>query len=260
VAVSRSERVNGSGVVYAGTEPSAIFRSENNGDSWRECAVLTTLPSAKEWSFPPRPKTHHVRWIEPDSHLEGRLFVAIEAGALIRSRDAGMSWVDRAPDGPRDTHQLLTHLSTPGRLYSAAGDGYFESLDSGDTWQRFEDGLQHKYLWSVASDSGDADNLILSAATSARHSHYDEHSESHLYRRSAGSPWRELHDGLPDPQGRHSAVLAAHPHRPGLFFAAWERDVFRSFDGGDSWKPIKVSLPAGSRINEVCALAVAETA
>ena len=33
VAVSQTEQVNGYGVVYAGTEPSAIFRSEDQGNS-----------------------------------------------------------------------------------------------------------------------------------------------------------------------------------------------------------------------------------
>jgi hypothetical protein len=55
VTVSRSERVKGRGVVYAGTEPSAIFRSEDGGETWEECGCLTTLRSASEWSFPPRP-------------------------------------------------------------------------------------------------------------------------------------------------------------------------------------------------------------
>jgi len=127
VTVTRSERVNDRGVVYAGTEPSAIFRSEDGGETWYECGDLTALPSASEWSFPPRPQTHHVRWIEPDPHVPGRLFVAVEAGALIRSLDSGTTWQDRAADGPRDSHQLSIQLSAPARLYSAAGDGYFES-------------------------------------------------------------------------------------------------------------------------------------
>jgi hypothetical protein len=100
--------------------------------------------------------------------------------------------------------------------------------------------------------------MILSAATSARHSHYDEHPESHLYRRSAGSSWREIRDGLPDPQGRHSAVVAPHPNQPGIFFAAWERDVFRSVDSGVSWETLSAPPLDDSRINELCQLAVAE--
>lgn len=96
VAVSRSERVNECGVVYAGTEPSAVFRSDDGGDSWRECTGIKELPSSSEWSFPPRPETHHARWIHADPHREGRLFVAIEAGALIRSFDSGNTWTDLA--------------------------------------------------------------------------------------------------------------------------------------------------------------------
>jgi hypothetical protein len=33
--------------------------------------------------------------------------------------------LDRTADGPRDTHQLWIHPSSPDRLYSAAGDGIF---------------------------------------------------------------------------------------------------------------------------------------
>ena len=257
VTVSRSERINGRGVVYVGTEPSAVFRSEDGGETWEECGGLTTLPSAIEWSFPPRPETHHVRWIEADPHVQGRLFVAVEAGALIRSADSGTTWQDRTDHGPRDSHQLSIHLSAPERLYSAAGDGYFESRDGGDTWQRFEKGLQHRYLWSIAIDSADADNIILSAAASARHSHY-EPAESYLYRRTAGSPWQQLRDGLPNPVGRRTAVLASHPREPGMFFAAWERDVYHSVNGGASWDRLNVPWPENCRINEICALAIAE--
>ncbi|MGA8657211.1 MAG: hypothetical protein WB586_13780 [Chthoniobacterales bacterium] len=32
-----------------------------------------------------------------------------------------------------------------------------ESRDGGDTWQRFEEGLRHKYFWSIAVDTADAD-------------------------------------------------------------------------------------------------------
>ena len=45
------------------------------------------LPSSASWSFPPRPWTHHVRWIEPDENNLDYVFVAIEAGALVQSHD-----------------------------------------------------------------------------------------------------------------------------------------------------------------------------
>jgi hypothetical protein len=48
VAVSAAE-----GAVYAGTEPSALFRSDDGGETWRELTALLELPSRPTWSFPP---------------------------------------------------------------------------------------------------------------------------------------------------------------------------------------------------------------
>lgn len=87
LAIDEGQDTGGSSVVYAGTEPSALFRSDNGGETWHELPTLLTLPSASGWSFPPRPETHHVRYILPDSYAPGRLHVAIEAGALLRSED-----------------------------------------------------------------------------------------------------------------------------------------------------------------------------
>ncbi len=257
VAISRLERVAGHGVVYAGTEPSAIFRSEDSGETWRERPGLTALPSASEWSFPPRPYTHHVRWIEPDPHVQGRIFAAIEAGALLRSPDSGATWQDRVASGPFDTHQLLIHPAAPDRLYSAAGDGYFESYDAGNTWQQFEDGLEHRYTWSVAIDATDPNLILLSSSPSPMHSHYKP-AESYVYRRVTGSPWQQITSGLPDPHGRHTAVLAAHPSEHGRFYAAWGRDVFHSTDGGLNWERLDISWPENVSISEICEMAIAE--
>ena len=39
------------------------------------------------WRLSPRQWTHHVRWIEPDATNSDYLFVTIEAGAKVQSRD-----------------------------------------------------------------------------------------------------------------------------------------------------------------------------
>ena len=196
--------------------------------------------------FPAAPQTHHVRHIQPDPHAAGRLYVAIEAGALARTDDAGRTWRDRVPGGPLDTHTLATHPAAPGRLYSAAGDGYFESRDGGDTWQQPADGLRHGYLWGLAVDPADPDALVVTAAPGPRQAHY-EPAESVVYCRATGGPWRETRAGLPAPTGRHVALVAAHPAEPGVFFLAWEAELYRSADGGRSWGQLGVEWPAGRR-------------
>ncbi len=149
-----------SGILYAGTELSAIYCSDDGCERWRALETLSNLPSAGEWSFPPRPETHHVQSILPDLAMPDRLHVAIEAGALLQSDDAGATWRDRRPSSPRDTHALAVHPQSPTQLFSAAGDGYFESLDGGESWRRRDDGLEHGYCWSIAASRGDPPTLI----------------------------------------------------------------------------------------------------
>ena len=43
----------GARVIRRDTEPSAVFRSDTDGDSWVDVAGLRAPPSADTWSFPP---------------------------------------------------------------------------------------------------------------------------------------------------------------------------------------------------------------
>lgn len=255
VAVSPTERHNGFGVVYAGTEPSAVLWSDDGGSTWHECPPLATLPSAREWSFPPRPETHHVRWIGLDAVLPGRLFVAIEAGALVRSADGGGTWIDRVPDGPYDTHTLVTHTLAPGHLYSAAGDGYFESDDGGASWRQPEAGLEHRYLWSLAIDPRDPEVVVASAARSAQSAHSARAAESYVYRR-AGDDWEILRDGLPAAKGTTISVVSASVAESGVFYLVNNRGVYRSNDRGVSWHALAIPWPTRFHLQRAVAMVV----
>ncbi len=46
------------GALYVGTEPSKLFVSRDDGQSWRELTALQDIPSRPTWSFPPRPWTY----------------------------------------------------------------------------------------------------------------------------------------------------------------------------------------------------------
>ena len=259
VAVSRAERAGDRGVVWAGTEPSRLFRSDNGGKTWVERTRLPLLPSSPTWSFPPRPWTHHVRWIEPDPNVAERLYVAIELGGVMRSLDDGLTWEDRKPNSQFDAHTLRAPHLAPGYLYEAAGGGFAESFDAGATWRRDDAGLSWHYLWGLAVDPADPTTLVVSVSPGAREAHYGpEWARSAIFRRAGQGRWEEITAGLPDPQGTLAYVLAAHDAEPHTFYAApHQGDIYRSGDAGRSWEALRV-WPEGCRPKDVTGLVVVE--
>src|SRR3954462_885760 len=153
------------GAVYAGTEPSRLFRSDDRGESWAELEALLDLPSRPNWSFPPRPWTSHVRWIAPSPSDAELLLVGIELGGLMRSADGGRTWQDHRPGAQPDVHSLAWHPRVPGRAYEAGGGGAAFSTDAGETWRPADEGRDRHYTWSVAVDPDDPDCWYLSASS-----------------------------------------------------------------------------------------------
>lgn len=255
VDVAHAEKPDGFGIVYAGTEPSAVFRSDNGGDSWVDLAAFRALPSADTWSFPPRPHTHHVRCIEADVSVADRVFVAIEAGALVRTFDGGRTWRDRVRGGPYDTHTAVTHPLAPRRVYSAAGDGYFESTDAGDSWRSPEDGLKHLYLVGVAVDPADPDTVIVSATAGPGAAYWPRQAEAYVYRKTGLNQWEQAMSGLLKAKGTTVSRFATHAGELGVIYAANNRGLFRSDDAGWSWKHLDLPWPNPGLADGVEALA-----
>lgn len=258
VAVSPLEHRGEYGVVWVGTEPSALYRSEDGGQTWEERPTLRELPSAPTWSFPPRPWTHHIRWIEPDPIVAERLFVGIELGGVMRSLDAGLTWEDRKPGSQYDVHTLRTHPLARDRVYEAAGGGYAQSLDGGSTWQGDDAGLNHRYLWGLAVDPANPETIVVSAARGPRQAHYPPSAESTIYRKASARPWQEVRIGLPASKGTVAYRLASNPAEPGVFYAAANHGLYRSSDAGLTWEPLNVAWPPHYRQQRVHALVVVE--
>lgn len=241
--------------LWAGTEPSAVYHSTDGGETWTEKPGLTDLPSASNWSFPPRPETHHVRWLEVDPADPAQLYVAIEAGALVQTHDRGETWEDRVSSARIDTHSMATHPDAPGRAWTAAGDGYAETTDGGETWQYPQEGLRHRYCWSVAV--GDPETVLVSSASGAYSAHTASRADTYVYRKREGEHWERLDGrGLPMGEGVTRAVLTAGDG--GEFYAANNRGLFHSVDSGDSWRRLAVDWPEAFETATVRAVAVVE--
>ena len=227
------------GAVYAGTEPSRLFRSDDRGESWRELEALLELPSRPSWSFPPRPWTSHVRWIAPSPYDADLLLRRDRAGrpdALHRRRHklAG-------PSPRRATRRALARLA-PTRTRPR--------LRGRRRWRR----LQHERRRDLAaSRRGPRPPLhlvdhrrpatarscwYLSASTGPYAAHGRRDPQARIYRRRDGEPWRRSPAGYRSRSRRcpthcSSPAVASSPASP--TGRLWE-----SRDGGDSWAALRL--------------------
>lgn len=236
--------------VYAGTEPSALYRSDDEGGTWDELPSLKEIPSASTWSFPPRPWTSHVRWIAPSPHQAELVLVGIELGGVMRSPDGGRSWVDHAPGAQRDVHAIAWHPTVPGRAYEAAGGGTAWSNDAGLTWHRVDEGRDRHYTWALAVDPADADCWYVSASPGPMQAHRPGNAQAHLYRRRGDRPWERLTRGLPDPLDSMPYALTIVG---GILYAGLaDGRLYLSDNGGDMWYGVELR---GERPRQILALA-----
>lgn len=247
IEISPSHRVDGRPVVYAGTEPSGLYRSEDDGRSWQALSSLRELPSASSWSFPPRPWTSHVRWIATHPSDPGLLFVGIELGGVMCSRDGGETWEDRRPDSYPDCHALATHPLAPERVYEASGQGVALSTDAGRSWRRLDDGMDRHYAWGLAVDTADPDLWYVSASSGPAAAHRgDRDAEAVIYRKRGEEPWQALDraEGLPHPLAQMPYALLAPRYRPGTLIAGLgDGELLLTEDAGESWRKLEVRLP-----------------
>ncbi len=243
LAVSPSHRKAGMSVAYAGTEPSNLYRSEDGGRSWQLLPALRQLPSEPTWSFPPRPWTHHVRTITLHPTDPDWLAVGIELGGVMRSGDGGASWIDHNPQAHSDAHQLLTHPLAPERLYEAAGQGVARSEDRGETWTRYEGGLDRHYAWAQAIDPADPDLWYVSVSRSPFAAHGEADGQSRLWR-SGGNGWIPIDNWDDSPELRRMPYALATSGEPdSLLVGLRGGALLLTDDRGESWSRLSLGLP-----------------
>jgi photosystem II stability/assembly factor-like uncharacterized protein len=253
VAMSPARRTEAGSAIYVGTEPANLYRSGDDGATWEFFPALPELPSSRTWSVPPRPWTHHTRWITPHPEDPDVIFVGVELGGVMRTTDGGATWEDRKPGSQFDCHSLAIPAADTDRLYEAAGGGVAISLDRGATWQAADEGMDRHYAWSVAVDPVDPDCWYVSASTGARAAHRQNgDAQGVLYRRTGGGPWKPL--GVP--AGEEPDALLHHPNDvmpyalatlpgwpDGLIVGLRDGTVLLSSDRGETYSRLDTDIP-----------------
>ena len=236
-----------SGTVFAGTEPAAVFRSRDRGESWVELKAVKELPSYPTWSFPAPPFISHVRTFDFVADEPDTVFAGVEVGGLIRSGDGGETWESYGQGIYEDIHYILSHPRDSKVMYSTTGDGFYRSMDGARNWEHLQDGMDNPYTHPIILDSQDPNLLYIGAAADNPTTFGGPGGAlARIYRsRDAGSTWERLGNGLPDRLHAMVRGLVADPVTPGAVYAGTtDGELFASEDAGDSWEQIASGLPA----------------
>jgi photosystem II stability/assembly factor-like uncharacterized protein len=254
-------------VVYAGTEPVGLFRSEDRGKTWEELSALHELPDEvrARWWFPVPPHLGHVCdiFIHPaDSRI---IYLALEHGGIVRSYDRGANWEDVSEgiDYP-DIHVVEALPGSTTRYFAATAKGFYTSADPAAGWTRAEQGLTrdyfHDFIFFLPANGGDRTTILLATADNTPAA-WDrpEFACSALFRSEDGAEsWQRVTRGLPDilrpmvwglanhPADSDSAfaALGAASRSSGKVNAAVPGTLMETKDRGQSWQELPFQMPA----------------
>lgn len=250
---------DGKTVLYAGTEPPLLYRSDDLGENWEPLRAMWGVPDTDQWRFPPPPHIAHVKNLafhpaEPDT-----LYMCIEQGDLLKTVDGGRSWrsltsYETAEDRfRRDMHRVLITPSDPSKIYLASGVGLYFSDDGGETWDHISKGdARVGYPDCLFFDPRDETILYMAGANGAPNPTWRELRSARpgiLRSSDSGRTWQELSNGLPDLIPGNIEAMCAHQSDAGLsiFAGTSVGDVWGSDDGGESWTQVAGDLPPISK-------------
>ena len=244
------------GVVWAGTQPSALFRSSDGGRSFEFVEGLWNHPHRPEWSAGFGGQAVHT--IVPDPVDPDRVLVAMSTGGVYRTADGGKSWEARNkgikayflpdpwPEFGQCVHKVAQHPLAPSRFYAQNHHGVHRSDDGGDTWQSIAAGLPTDFGFAVVVHPHDPDT-IFTFPIEADGRRFPPEGKCRVYRsRDAGATWEALGAGLPDnfwTAVMRDAMCTDSALTPGVYFGSRSGEVYASPDEGETWHQVAAHLP-----------------
>ena len=253
------------GLLYAGVDPAALFRSEDDGATWQEVTGLSNHPTRDAWEGGLGGLCLHSIVLDPSN--QSRMWVGISAVGVMGTTDAGESWhplnkgvradflPETFPEFGQCTHKLLTHPSQPDLLVQQNHCGVFRSDSAGAAWDDVSPGLPSRFGFVAGLHSQDPqtfyvlpEDKVMAEGEIGGNVRYATDAKFRVYRtRNGGRDWEALTNGLPQRNAYLHAMregMATDDLDPcGIYVGTTSGQLFYSRDDGDSWELLVDNLP-----------------
>jgi hypothetical protein len=244
-------------VVFAGTQPSALFRSDDGGRTFALVRGLWEHPHREKWT--PGFGGMAVHTVLAHPHDRQRIVVGMSTGGVYRTSDGGDTWQpsnagirayflpDQYPEFGQCVHKIAQHPAKPERYFLQNHHGVYRSEDSAATWQSIVDGLPSDFGFPIVAHPHRPD-VVYGFPLTADARRFPPDGRCRVYRsEDAGQSWSALSEGLPS-EGFWSAVLrdslcVDDSDPAGVYFGSRSGEVYASRDEGESWHRIVEHLP-----------------
>jgi hypothetical protein len=247
------------GVLWCGTLPGGLFRSEDGGDSWSLNRALWDDPRREEWfgGGADHPGIHSVCVDPRDSR---HVIVGVSCGGVWSTRDCGHSWQLGGPGmraeympperqfepNVQDPHLVAQCRSNPDALWVQHHNGIFRSMNAAASWSEITDVKPSAFGFAVAVHPEDPDTAWFVPAVKDEKRYP---AEGHLLvnrTRDAGRRFEALSRGLPQEHAydlvlRHALDVDETGDR--LAFGSTTGSLWISEDGGNRWQTLSSNLP-----------------
>jgi hypothetical protein len=247
------------GVLWCGTIPGGLFRSEDSGANWSLVTSLWNHPGRQAWmgGGADAPGIHSICVDPRDSN---RVTIGVSCGGAWVTEDAGTTWKCQAdgmraaympPDqqfdpGIQDPHMIVQSRDEPDKLWTQHHNGIFRSVDNCASWQEVTDVPPSSFGFAVAVHPGDGETAWFVPGISDQKRIPVSGNLVVTRTRNGGKSFDVLTRGLPQ-QHAYDIVFrhALDVDRSGqiIAFGSTTGGLWVSDDQGDNWQAIDAHLP-----------------
>jgi hypothetical protein len=247
------------GVLWAGTLPGGLFRSNDRGDSWQLVESLWNVPERAQWMGGGYdvPGIHSI-CVDPRNSRS--VLVGVSCGGAWLTDDGGESWSSRANgmvatymppelaevEAVQDPHRIVRCAGEPDKLWCQHHNGIWRSVDNGAHWSEVRAAPQSNFgfVTAVHPQDGETAWFVPAEADSRRIPPGAALAVTRTV--DGGRSFTAWRGGLPqqhcyDLVYRHGLAVGEDGRL--LLMGSTTGGAWLSEDGGGQWQTLSTTLP-----------------